>query len=167
MFRRMDDFLNAYDSLREGTGKMMDIMTDEMLVRRVAEGHRTLGGMAWHITTTIPEMMKQVGLGLSSVDAEAPPPGSAKEIADAYRKVSAELAAALREKWSDDTLEIEDDLYGQKFARGKTLAAVLSHETHHRGQMTVLLRQAGAVVPGLFGPAKEEWEGYGKEPPPY
>lgn len=167
MFRRMDDFLKAYESLREGTAKMMDAMTDGMLVRRVAEGHRTLGGMAWHVTTSIPEMMKMTGLGEASIDPEAPPPGSAKEIAAAYRKVSAELAAALREKWTDGDLEVEDDLYGQKFARGRTLAAILAHETHHRGQMTVLLRQAGAVVPGLFGPSKEEWEGYGKEPPPY
>jgi len=29
----------------------------------------------------------------------------------------------------------------------------------------VLMRQAGLRVPGVYGPAKEEWESYGMEPP--
>jgi len=41
------------------------------------------------------------------------------------------------------------------------------HELHHRGQLTVLMRQAGLVVPGIFGPAQEEWTRYGMEPPAY
>ena len=41
----------------------------------------------------------------------------------------------------------------------------LSHQTHHRGQMTVLMRQAGLTVPGVYGPAREEWAAMGMEPP--
>ena len=31
------------------------------------------------------------------------------------------------------------------------------HQCHHRGQMSVLMRQAGIRVPGIYGPAREEW----------
>lgn len=40
-------------------------------------------------------------------------------------------------------------------------------ETHHLGQMTVLMRQAGLNVPGVYGPSKEEWTAYGMPEPPY
>jgi uncharacterized damage-inducible protein DinB len=40
------------------------------------------------------------------------------------------------------------------------------HQCHHRGQMTVLMRQAGQKVPGIYGPAKEEWSSMGMEPMP-
>lgn len=30
------------------------------------------------------------------------------------------------------------------------------HEIHHRGQLTILMRQAGITVSGLYGPSKEE-----------
>lgn len=31
--------------------------------------------------------------------------------------------------------------------------------------MTVLMRQAGLPVPGIYGPAKEEWTTFGLEAP--
>jgi uncharacterized damage-inducible protein DinB len=167
MFRQLEDVAKAYGQLAEGTLKVLSALSDENMGQPVADGHRTLGQIAWHIVTTVPEMMNQTGLGLSSVDHEAPPPDSAAEVVAAYRKVSAELASAMQKGWSDETLMEIDELYGQKWPRGLTLSALLSHEVHHRGQMTVLLRQAGATVPGVYGPAKEEWSQLGMPEPPY
>ena len=48
-------------------------------------------------------------------------------------------------------------MYGQEWARGMVLSVLMVHQTHHRGQMTVLMRQAGLRVPGIYGPAKEDW----------
>jgi uncharacterized damage-inducible protein DinB len=48
-------------------------------------------------------------------------------------------------------------MYGQMWVRGKTLGVLVTHQIHHRGQLTVLLRLAGLKVPGVYGPAKEEW----------
>jgi len=31
--------------------------------------------------------------------------------------------------------------------------------------MTVLMRQAGLDVPGVYGPARQEWAAYGVPPP--
>ena len=167
MFRKLDDFFNGYATLVEGTRKILAAVDDEAMCQNVAPGHRTLRGLAWHIVVTVPEMMNQVGLGLSSVDEKALPPGSPDELRGAYDKVSDELVAALRAKWRDDDLEKTDELYGETWPRGLTLRILMDHEIHHRGQLTILLRQAGRPVPGIYGPSKEEWVDLGMELPPY
>jgi uncharacterized damage-inducible protein DinB len=48
-------------------------------------------------------------------------------------------------------------MYGETWKKGFTLYCMVSHQTHHRGQITVLMRQAGLKVHGVYGPAKEEW----------
>ena len=44
------------------------------------------------------------------------------------------------------------------------LMTLINHQNHHRGQMTVLMRQAGLTVPGVYG-SKEEWAAAGMEAP--
>ena len=39
------------------------------------------------------------------------------------------------------------------------------HQIDHRGQMTVLMRQAGLNVPGVYGPSLEGWTSVGTNPP--
>jgi len=41
---------------------------------------------------------------------------------------------------------------------------MMMHQSHHRGQMTVLMRQAGLRVPYIYGPAYEDWVEQGLEP---
>jgi uncharacterized damage-inducible protein DinB len=167
MYRKLDDFLGAWKSHSDATRKIFAALTDESIARTVAEGHRSLAGMAWHIVTTIPEMMKQTGLSLSAIDSESAPPATAAEICAGYDTTALELTAALGAGWDDAALEVVDELYGEKWARGLTLAILLNHEIHHRGQMTVLMRQAGLEVPGIYGPAAEEWDKMGMPRPPY
>ena len=73
---------------------------------------------------------------------------------------------AVKEQWTDETLLQEDNIYGETWKRGFTLLALNDHETHHFGQLTVLMRNAGLPVHGRFGPSKEEWAVYGMEQPP-
>ncbi len=167
MYTKLDDFFAAFKNHREANSKIFGALSDESLGQAVIDGHRTLGGMAWHIITTIPEMMSQTGLKLSSVDAQSMPPATADEIRAGYDKVADELAAAVREQWTDEDLAVVDEMYGEKWPRGLTLAVLMHHDMHHRGQMTVLMRQAGLKVPGIYGPAQEEWGVYGMEAPPY
>jgi len=68
----------------------------------------------------------------------------------------------LKQNWTDEMLNnSEDNMYGEVWKKGQTLIYLLLHQTHHRGQMTVLMRQAGLKVSGIYGPAKEEWEAMG------
>jgi len=166
VFRKVDDFLKSYEHESATTLKALKVLTDESLSQPVAEGHRNLGQIAWHIAMSIPEMMSRTGLELGG-EGHEPPPAMAADIAAAYETESAKLMAAIKADWDDATLEVMDDMYGMQWSRGQTLGVLMGHEMHHRGQMSVLMRQAGLVVPGICGPAKEEWAQFGMEAPPY
>jgi uncharacterized damage-inducible protein DinB len=165
MITTIEMFKTGWQGQSNATRKILAQLTDESLQQAVAPGHRTLGGIAWHIVTTLPEMAEQVGLQLEGPRPDAQMPGSASEILAAYEQLSGALFAEVTAKWTDQTLEIEDDLYGERWKRSLTLSILMLHEVHHRGQMTVLMRQAGLRVPGVFGPAKEEWAQYGADAP--
>ncbi|MBI3260003.1 MAG: DinB family protein [Ignavibacteriae bacterium] len=164
MFRMTEDFLTAWGHEREATLKLLSNITDESLKQKISDGGRSLGRLAWHITQTIPEMMNRTGLKVSGPHETAPIPTSANEIKEAYAHASKSVAEQVKNNWNDESLNEEDDMYGMKWNRGTTLAILNSHQAHHRGQMTVLMRQAGLVVPGMYGPAKEEWASMGMDP---
>jgi uncharacterized damage-inducible protein DinB len=76
------------------------------------------------------------------------------------------MVDALNNNWKDGMLEEEDDMYGEPWKKGQSLTNLVAHQCHHRGQMTVLMRQAGLRVPGFYGPAKEDWAQMGMDPMP-
>lgn len=166
MYRTLSDFLAQWASESSSTARLLDGLTDASLAQAVVPGGRTAGRLAWHIAQTIPEMMNKTGLTVVGVDEHALPPASAAEIAAAYRAASASLVAEIGAKWTDASLTTDDDMYGERWTKARTLGALVSHQIHHRGQLTVLMRQAGLRVPGLYGPAAEEWAQMGMEPPP-
>ena len=165
MYRRIDDFVRDWEHDSDGTSKIFAALTQESLTQQVCPGFRDLGRLAWHITQTIPEMMNQTGLSVTGADPHGPVPKTLSEIQKAYRDAAKSLMAEVQAKWKDETLELEDNMYGSNWKRGLTLSALIVHQAHHRGQMTVLMRQAGLRVPGVFGPAKEDWAAYGQPPP--
>jgi uncharacterized damage-inducible protein DinB len=165
MYRKIEDFLSAWETESSATQKLMDALTDDSLRQQVVDGHRSLGRIAWHIVTTIPEMMAKTGLTFAAVAPDAPVPGKAAAIRQAFAAVAGELLKQVKAGWTDQTLTVEDDMYGEKWVRGQSARILIDHQTHHRGQMTVLMRQAGLKVPGVYGPSKEEWAGYGAPPP--
>jgi len=165
MFRTMNDFEASWKQESESTLRILRALTDASLPQSVTPQDRTLGRMAWHLVQSIPEMMQRTGLALSGPAEDVPVPATATAIADTYASTSAALLDAVKRSWTDQTLEIEDDMYGEKWKRGMTLAVLVNHQTHHRAQMTVLMRQAGLRVPGVYGPAREEWGAYGAPPP--
>jgi uncharacterized damage-inducible protein DinB len=165
MFRRVADFQKAWEQERAGTLKILRGLTDASLARAVTDHDRTLGRMAWHLAQTVSEMMPRTGLSVTEPAPDAPVPKDAAAIVAAYETASKKVADEIASNWTDATLEIEDDMYGQSWPRGQTLQALVVHQAHHRGQMTVLMRQAGLTVPGVYGPAREEWAAHGMSAP--
>lgn len=153
----------AYES--DGTQKCFDRLTDASLGQSVDADGRTIARLAWHITQTIPEMMRGTGLQVAGPSEHEPPPAHAAEIAAAYRAAAEALIREIRANWTDATLAVTDNMYGEPWTRSQTLQALVAHQIHHRGQLTVLMRQAGLSVPGIYGPAREEWAGMGMAPP--
>lgn len=164
MFRKIEDFIGSWSYEIEATLKVFRELTDGSLAQGVTEEDRTLGRIAWHIVQTLPEMGGRTGLQVQGPGEGDPIPASAKEITNHFQKAAESLKREVETKWQDSDLEIEDDMYGEMWKRGQTLGALVGHQTHHRGQMTVLMRQAGLKVPGVYGPSKEEWTAYGMPP---
>jgi uncharacterized damage-inducible protein DinB len=165
MYRKIEDFLSDLETESASTQKLLDALTDASLSQEVKEGHRTLGRIVWHIVTTVSEMMAKTGIVLTTVAPDAPMPGRAAEFQQAYASAVRELTEQIRSNWTDQTLTMVDEMYGEKWLRGFTARVLLNHQTHHRGQMTILMRQAGLKVPGVYGPSKEEWSAYGAPAP--
>ena len=92
-------------------------------------------------------------------------PATAREMFRAYNEAAISLLDQVKARWNDAALDQEDEMYGEKWKRGATLMALVLHQTHHRAQMTVLMRQAGLDLPGIYGPARQEWAAFGQTPP--
>jgi uncharacterized damage-inducible protein DinB len=165
MFSSIKEFEHIWSQEIEATQKIFKHLTDKSLSQGVSPEGRTLGRLAWHITTTMPEMMSKTGLSLAGPHPDDPVPTSAKAIFKAYNSAAISLLEQIKSKWTDATLQVEDEMYGEKWRRGQTLTSLIFHQIHHRGQMTVLMRQAGLDVPGIYGPALQEWSAWGMSPP--
>jgi uncharacterized damage-inducible protein DinB len=165
MVHTLTEFEHIWGAEVEATQKIFKHLNTKSLSQAVASEHRTLGRLAWHIVVTIPEMAQRTGLTVRGPDPEAPVPDTAKEIFGAYNEAALSLLDQMKKEWSDETLTVEDDMYGQQWKRAFTLQALVFHQIHHRGQMTVLMRQAGLPVPGTYGPSRDEWAAFGQQPP--
>jgi uncharacterized damage-inducible protein DinB len=165
MFRRIDDFVSYWTDHSRETEKILGPLTDESLSQQVTDDHRTIGRMVWHMILTLPGMLRDAGLEAADPQQGETVPKSAEEIRNAYRDMAAQVLEQVKTSWSDDDLPGTIEIYGETWPRGFLLLAVAAHEIHHRGQLTVLMRQAGLTVPGVYGPAKEEWPNYGMQVP--
>lgn len=166
MYTSISDFLKEWKYESDSTIKMLNNITDESLNQKVTPDGRSLGFIAWHLSQTIPELIGRTGLKIEGPGFSEQMPASAKEIKDSYEKVSNSFIEQINTNWDDETLKQEDEMYGEKWSKGFSLSALTLHQAHHRGQLSILMRQAGLRVPGIYGPSKEEWAEYGMETPP-
>ena len=159
MIRSIHDFLDRWKEETEATLKIFNSLTNESLQVAIPGG-RTLGRLANHIVETVTEMPSKLGLPIKEQYGNYT---TVQELITHYKKNSDQLVAAIISNWDDSNLEAENNLYGDSWKNGISLNILIIHQTHHRGQMTMLMRVAGLKVPGVYGPSKEEWEAWGKE----
>ncbi|TBL71421.1 DinB family protein [Paenibacillus thalictri] len=167
MFSKLSDFEQSWQNEAISTQKVFEGLTDASLNQKVSPEGRTLGEIAWHIVTTLDEMVSRTGLEFEAPRHDSAVPSTAKEIADGYRQGSANLILAINSQWTDATLGELREMYGEQWPIGLTLNVLILHQAHHRGQITVLMRQAGLRVPGVYGPSREEWSEFGMQAPAY
>jgi uncharacterized damage-inducible protein DinB len=157
MYRTIHDFTEDWKRETLSTLRVFRVLNDASLGQKVTADGRSLGFLAWHIIHSLVETAEQTGLHVPGPAEDLPAPKSAREISFAYQAAADSIALQVREQWTDASLAEEVEVFGEKWKRGFALASLLRHQTHHRGQITVLMRQAGLRVPGVCGPAKEEW----------
>lgn len=155
MFTSVADFLEVWRRESACTARVLGAVSDEDLGFGGEGRGRKLGAVAWHLATSVREISRHTGLEVSGPTKDDPMPHTGAEIRAGYERAAASLANAVEGSWFDGTLEVEDDVYGESWPRGRTLFVLLCHEVHHRGQLTLLLRQAGLEVPEVYGPSAD------------
>lgn len=154
MYRKVEDFLEDWTNSSAGTLNVMKAITNDKLDQSIVEGHNSLGWLAWHLVGAAGAFGHFAGLSIPGPSREQAAPTDVQEIVEAYEK-AIEAYKNEAAKLTDEALLEEVSGFTGPTARGKLLRALIDHQTHHRGQMTVLLRQAGLTVPGVMGPTKE------------
>lgn len=161
MYRFIEDFLNDWSYESESTVKIFKTVQEAHKSDKLNENVRSLERLAWHLTQTVPEMMHRAGLLDKDPLEHQSVPAHFQDIIKVYQQQSQAVTDALKQKWTDADLQQEVNMYGQPWKKGQVLAILIRHQTHHRGQMTTLMRLLGMPVPGIYGPSKEEWSQMG------
>jgi uncharacterized damage-inducible protein DinB len=165
MYTSIQEFIDEWNNEAALTQKVLDALTDSSLGQKVSQEGRTLGAIAWHVVSSTPEMLNEFGINVDAVQDSTSIPASSREIAEIFRRVSADTSDAVKQQWTDQSLTEMVNVFGMDMPKAVTLSLLIKHIIHHRGQMTILMRQAGLKVPGVYGPAREEWSLMGMDAP--
>lgn len=157
--------MRSWEFEASATQKLLNNLTNESLKQEITSQNWTLGHIAWHTIASIRIITSNTNLTFDAPAKDYPVPTSAQFIVDSYKEVSDAFVQALKTQWTDHTMNECIEFLGQQIPNGSLLLFLIQHQCHHRGQMTVLMRQAGLVVPGIYVPSKEEWANFGMEPP--
>lgn len=154
MYRVAEDFVKDWTIASKGALKVIQAIPDEKMDVAIVDGHNSLGWLSWHLVSVAGAFGQFAGLQIPAPGPNMSQPETMAEIAEKYemvREAYKKEAATLTE---EQLLE-EVPAFGGTMPRGELLRTVITHQTHHVGQMTVLLRQAGLEVPPVMGPTKE------------
>src|SRR4051812_36452961 len=154
MYSHVQDFLDDYKWESESTKKVLNALTPESLQHLKAKDDETsIGNLAAHLGEAPVQVLNQGGLDLTMPTKSENP--TVSELAGNYEKVIGELFEKVK-NWSDEELQQTANFFGMEWKKGLALTAMLHHEIHHRGQLTAMMRNAGVIVPSVYGPNREE-----------
>jgi uncharacterized damage-inducible protein DinB len=163
MFRHLQDVAAIWTMEAGKTLQVFDAIPDGSAFAAITAQHRDLRRLAWHLCESLAEMPANMGLHLEGFPGEpwkTPAPDSMAEIRKVYTALSESFLASLK-GLNDMALAMTYPYYGETWTGAFALWVMVTHQTHHRGQMTVVMRQAGLKVPGVYGPVLEDWAGMG------
>jgi uncharacterized damage-inducible protein DinB len=157
MYHNVQEFLGAYEQESGVTERVLRALTDEALAQSKGSGHHNAGDIAWHIATAPNYMFNQIGWPLTKIEGWATPENiTAAQIVEQYCKTRDELKHAATNVTPEDLQKVHH-VFGQlDWPAWMMLSAQIVHEAHHRGQLSVLMRQAGLTVPSIYGPNFED-----------
>ncbi|WP_229704274.1 DinB family protein [Lysinibacillus alkalisoli] len=151
MYRQTQDFLADWNNAAKGAKKSIEAITEEKKTVAITEGHNSLEWLAWHLVEVGTTFGKWAGFNMPTPDEK---PDTLIEIAKVYEDVAHVFEQQITDL-QDADLENMVPAFGSAMPLGNLLRILITHQTHHVGQMTVLLRQAGLKVPPVMGPTKE------------
>ncbi len=156
MYHDISEFLELYKWESSTTTKVLAALTDGSLSQAKAEGHNNLGDIAWHVATAPAFMLNEIKLDMPKFEWGTPEGLTVAKISETYADLLAKVDAHAANITPDDIKAVHHVFGMMDWPAGAMLNALIVHEVHHRGQMSVLMRQAGLVVPSIYGPNHED-----------
>ena len=158
----IDVLLQELEQESHTTRRVLERVPDAHLAWKPHDKSMTLGQLALHIAT-VPGSVAELAL-LPSVEVPKftqPAATSAAELIPAMEASIAkakELLGGMDDATLAATWRVTDG--GQEvmaLPRGAVIRSImLNHWYHHRGQLSVYLRQLGVPVPSIYGPSADE-----------
>ena len=158
----LDAIRQEYDHEVKTTRRVLERVPDDRLGWRPHPKSMSLGQLALHIAA-VPSIVA----AMVQADSFEPPLGQAPEaksrteVLDRLTQSSAALDTAL--KGLDDRRlhgNVSFTRNGQTFFEMPRMAVLrsilLNHSYHHRGQLSVYLRELDVPVPSIYGPSADE-----------
>ncbi len=155
MFTSIAHFLEIWEAEAKSTLACFNNLSDESFSKDLVHDHRTIERNVNHIVDCAASIPFAATLPVGGYEKQHYNTKAA--VIEAYIKNTDAVKRAAAQ-WTDTELQIEIPMYGETWTKGFALWVTFVHQVHHRGQLTVLMRLAGLKVPGVYGPAKEEWE---------
>jgi len=159
----LDELLQELEQEAHATRRVLERVSEDHLGWRPHEKSMTLGQLSMHVAN-LPGAIAEVAL-LPSFDIKTQVPlPSATSVAELVVTLEQSVAKArallsgmdetmLASTWR--MVDGEREIFG--IPRAAFLRSVmLNHWYHHRGQLTVYLRQTGALVPAVYGPSADD-----------
>jgi uncharacterized damage-inducible protein DinB len=155
--------LQELDTEAKTTRRVLERVPDDHLAWRPHAKARTLGALALHVAI-VPGGVAEFVASPSPTQAPTfvdPNPNSASELVPALDKSIAtakQLLGSMDDATLMSTLRMMDgDREVFAVPRVALLRSImLNHWYHHRGQLTVYLRELGVPIPSIYGPSADE-----------
>lgn len=163
MYCKIQDFIDDFREESEKTLSIFSALTDRALKTKVYPEGRDIETICRHIIFSLEDMLNSLGIEFEPQE-RTKKFENVHEINALYQKFVGQILAKVPITITDNDLEKDVAIYGEKWKIKQVLYGFLKHEIHHRAQITVLMRQSGLRVPGVYGPSKEEWKNYGIQP---
>jgi len=158
----IDSFLQELEHEAKTTRRVLERVPANQLGWRPHPKSRTLGELALHVAGTPGAVAKlAVQSEIQPPDFKDPAPKSASELIPALEEsvaTSKQLLGAMDDATLNATWRVKRN--GQEvmaMPRAALLRSImLNHWYHHRGQLSVYLRELGVPIPSIYGPSADE-----------
>ena len=154
-----DMFITTWEREFQTTLKVLKAYPSDKLDLKPHERSRSAKDLAW---TFVAEENVIDGVCKGQIDFQnmPKPPATFTEILAAYEKTHKDMVQKVKNLSEEDlnrsiTFMIAPKQMGQ-VRRADVLWTTVMDNVHHRGQLSVYLRMAGAKVPSIYGPSADE-----------
>lgn len=158
----IESLLQELDQEAQTTRRVLERVPDDRLGWKPHDKSMSLGQLALHVATVpgaIAEISRQSAFPLPAFTQ--PSATSAAELVPALESSVAkakDVLGSMKDAELSRTWRVVD---GDREVMAMPVSAVfrsimLNHWYHHRGQLSVYLRQIGVAVPSIYGPSADE-----------